>query len=199
MSRLFQIPLALRLILPFTVYGFSKTPPPQNELPDLRITIRVFNYAKVSPQTWAFAQTVAARIFRQAGIETLWLDCSLSSEGTYSLPVCDQPQERTTLILRIVPASPATRINFGDGTLGIAAQSEKGTPASAIVFYDRVEELAQGGGASAGSGPGSCGSSRNRPPIAGIELSFTDGTDAGQVEPARLATRQRWRSALLAT
>jgi len=47
-----------------------------------------------------------------------------------------------------VPVSAATRAQFGDGTLGIAAQTEKGTPGSASVFYNRAEQLARGGAAS---------------------------------------------------
>ena len=78
----------------------------------------------------------------------LWMECSLSSEGNFTLPACEQPLGLSDLVLRLVPASPATRAQFGSGTLGIAAQPERGTPASASVFYDRVEQLAKGGTAS---------------------------------------------------
>lgn len=40
--------------------------------------------------------------------------------------------------------SPATKFRFGPDTLGIAAQAEEGTQASASVFHDRVEQLAKG-------------------------------------------------------
>ena len=86
---------------------------------------------------------MAARIFRRAGIELLRLDCSLSSEGIYSDGACQEPSNPTQLILRIVPTSPAINMKFGHDTLGIAAQPEKGTTASATVFYDRVVELAR--------------------------------------------------------
>jgi hypothetical protein len=53
--------------------------------------------------------------------------------------------EPSNLVLRLVPVSAATGAKFRQGTLGIAAQPEKGTPASASVFYSRVQELAKGG------------------------------------------------------
>jgi len=112
-----------------------------------KITVWAFNFAQVSTETWSMAQNVAARIFNHTGIDMVWRDCSLSSEGTYA-PDCERPQGATEIIVRLVPASAATRAQFGDGTLGIASQPEKGTPASASVFYDRVKELAKGGGAS---------------------------------------------------
>jgi len=113
-----------------------------------KITVRAFKYAQVSPDTWKAAQNVAARIFDRTGIETVWLDCSLTSDGRHLLPDCALPATPTDIILRLVPTSQATRANFGDATLGIAAPSEKNTPASASIFCDRVKELSKGGGAS---------------------------------------------------
>ena len=114
----------------------------------LKITVRVSNYAQVLPETWSSAEKVTTRILDRTGIEVRWLDCSLSSEGEYTLSHCKQPLRPTDLILRLVPVSRATQAHLGDATLGIAAQPEKATPASASVFYDRVEELARGGYAS---------------------------------------------------
>jgi hypothetical protein len=114
----------------------------------LKITVRVFNFAQVSTETWNVAQKVATGIFSRTAIDVVWLDCSLTAAGNYTLPNCERPWELTELILRIVPVSAATRAQFGDGTLGIAAHSEKGTPASASIFYGRVKELAKGGRAS---------------------------------------------------
>ena len=113
----------------------------------MRITVRVFNYAQVSPVTQQHAQEIAARIFYRTGIKTSWLECSLSSEGKYTAADCEQPAEASDLILRLVPVSAATVAQFGNATLGIAAQPEKGTHASASVFYDRVEQVARGGAA----------------------------------------------------
>ena len=148
MSRVFKRFLVLGFVLSFSGSGFAKAHPEERPQTSPQITLRVFNYAQVSPETWSIAQQVASRIFSQSGVKTLWLDCSLSSAGTYSLPVCETLAGPTDFIVRIVPASPATREHFGDGTLGIAAQPDKGTSASASIFLNRVEELAKGGSAS---------------------------------------------------
>ena len=116
--------------------------------PSLRLNVRVFNYAQALPETWKLAREIAANILGQTGIQTSWMECSLSSEGNFTVPACERPLGPSDLVLRLVPASPATRAQFGSGTLGIAAQPERGTPASASVFYDRVEQLAKGGAAS---------------------------------------------------
>jgi hypothetical protein len=125
--------------------GFSE----DRRTPAPRLTVRVFNYAQVALETQSLAQKIAARIFHRAGIETSWLDCSLSSEGKHRVPDCEGPAAAWSLALRLVPVSPATVAQFGSQTLGIAAQPEKGTPASAGVFYDHVEKLARGNAASA--------------------------------------------------
>jgi len=118
--------------------------------PWLTITVRVFNYAQTSPETLKSAQTTATRIFDQMAIEAAWVDCSLSPEGHYTIPVCNLPPHTRDIVLRLVHSCAATRTHFGSDTLGIASRPHNGTPASASVFYDRVEELANGGPASAG-------------------------------------------------
>ena len=113
-----------------------------------KITVRAFKYTPISPETWEAAQNVATRIFDRTGIATVWMDCSLTSDGQHLIPDCALPATPTDIILRLVPTSLATRAHFGDATLGIAAPSEKNTTASASVFCDRVEKLSKGGRAS---------------------------------------------------
>jgi hypothetical protein len=105
--------------------------------------VRVSNYAPgCSSAARKEAQAIASRIFRRVGIEVRWMDCSLAEDGTLASQECTAPFETNTVILRLVPTSPATRVQFGRNTLGIAAQAETGTEASASVFHDRVKQLA---------------------------------------------------------
>jgi len=136
------------LMLFASVHGFANAAPTGTLTSGPRITVRAYIYAQISPETWRAAQEVATKIFDRTGLETVWLDCSLTSDGQHLLPDCALPTRPTDIILRLVPTSPATRSHFGNATLGIAAPSEKNTPASASVFCDRVKELAKGGGAS---------------------------------------------------
>jgi len=120
----------------------AKTPSDHGSEP-LQLNVRVFNYAPgCSGQARKEAQAIASRIFYRAGIEVRWVDCSLSGDGTLTFQECTAPLQTTTIILRLVPTSPATRAHFGRDTLGIAAQAETGTDASASVFHDRVKQLA---------------------------------------------------------
>ena len=150
MKRSFKNCLSLSFILMAHLTGSAKTLSLSEDKtgPSLRLNVRVFNYAQVTAETWNLAQEVAARILYRTGLETHWLKCSLSSEGKLIPEVCEQPAEPSDLVLRLVPVSAATRAQFGDGTLGIAAQPEKGTPGTASVFYSRAEQLARGGAAS---------------------------------------------------
>lgn len=147
MKRSFKNCMSLNFVLMAHLAGSAKTLSLSEDKTgsSLRLNVRVFNYAQVSPETWNPAQEVASRILYRTGIETHWLKCSLSSEGKLIPEVCEQPAEPSDLVLRLVPVSAATRAQFGDGTLGIAAQPEKGTPASGSVFYSRVQNLAKGG------------------------------------------------------
>jgi hypothetical protein len=109
----------------------------------LYLSVRLFNYApRCSQESRHDAQEIASRIFQRAGIELRWTDCTLLADGTTASPACLAPFEPSAVILRLVPVSPATMAHFGRDTLGIAAQPEEGTHASASVFYDRVEQLA---------------------------------------------------------
>jgi hypothetical protein len=109
-----------------------------------RLNVMLFTYAPAcSPETRNNAQAIASRIFHRAGIEVHWLECSLSGDGTFASQGCTAPSEPSAIILRIVPTSPATKVRFGADALGVAAQPEKETLASASVFHNRVEQLAR--------------------------------------------------------
>ena len=148
MNRSLKNCLILSLVLMAHLAGSRRALSENKTDPSLRLTVRVFNYAQASPETWNLARKIATSILGRSGIQTFWMECSLSSEGKFTISACEQPLGLSDLVLRLVPASPATRAQFGSGTLGIAAQPEKRTPASASVFYDRVEQLAKGGTAS---------------------------------------------------
>lgn len=111
-----------------------------------RLTVRVYNYARISPARLARAEAVAGRILRKAGIETAWLDCALSKEEAARKPACEAPFGPTDLVLKIVPEAEVARLNFRPITFGVALLSEEGGEGTtAYLFYDRVEALAAAG------------------------------------------------------
>jgi hypothetical protein len=111
-----------------------------------KFTIRVYNYAHTPPTTLAGAKQEVTIIFREAELETEWLDCPLSMAEFESYPACQQAWGRADLTLRILPRSMAERDPSGDDTLGFALPGQALTPGRvANVFYHRVEELARKG------------------------------------------------------
>ena len=139
--------LAMGIGLLLSHLCFSGSGPGETDTSTLQATVRVFGYAPGSLEAWKSAQDIATRIFNRAGIEPVWMTCSLSPDGQFLVQDCAATPQPGDIILRLVPASSGTRKHFGDSTLGLAAPAEKGTPASACVFYDRVEQLAKGRGA----------------------------------------------------
>jgi hypothetical protein len=109
-----------------------------------QITVRVYNYATVSPDILTSVKNEASLIFQQAGIDTSWLDCRRALP-TSSVPrQCQEPLGPTDLVLRIVlePKSDGDRMAFSG--LGFAFATKEGSTL-ATLFYDRVQQLAKQG------------------------------------------------------
>lgn len=110
------------------------------------ITIRVYDYAQLPVRMLHRAEREAARIFREAGIETRWLDCPLTTQQLAEHPACGLPLEPTDLVLRIHPKFRNAGGAFRDTTLGFSLLAEDRTrSAYASVFSDYVERLAEQG------------------------------------------------------
>lgn len=111
---------------------------------DLGIAVRVYNYAEVSPATLRKSEKEASRIFREAGIETVWLDCPTSVAKAADCPACEPPLGALGVDLRILSKSMALRVRTGREQLGFALESQRpGSASAAWVFYHRVEQLAE--------------------------------------------------------
>jgi hypothetical protein len=109
-----------------------------------KFTIRLYNYAHVPLKTLAEAKRKVTIIFREAGLETAWLDCPLSMAEFETYPGCQQPSGPANLVLRILPRAMAEREPSSNATLGYALPGSAGAPGRiANVFYHRVEELAR--------------------------------------------------------
>jgi hypothetical protein len=130
--------------------GLAKTKSNGSIEPGLKVIARVYNYARVDPETLALAERDALRIFQYAGVTIVWRDIPISSvkQGAVQAP---KPDETATgfpdVFLRIVPSSmsPLDRLE----TLGCALPSSKGKPASdAWVLFDRIQRVARFGTAS---------------------------------------------------
>ena len=140
--------VALSCLLTLSSLSYAGIQSGAGAQPELKITVRVYNYAGVSRGTLARAEEEASRIFREAGIETTWLDCPTSHAEEGALPACALLLGPAGVDVRIIPPSMATRLRSPRERLGLALPSQGGFASSAWVFFHRVEELAKSGIAS---------------------------------------------------
>ena len=87
------------------------------------------------------AEEEAHKIFEQAGLETVWLNCSPKLENT-------QPSGcyitcRTHLVLKLQRHAVSKQVRNRTDVLGVATLDEKGAGYHGYVFYDRVQKLAE--------------------------------------------------------
>jgi hypothetical protein len=107
------------------------------------ITILVYHQEGLSPQTLAAGEQQAAMIFRKAGIETRWADCSAGIKKTDD--ACHQLDVPAQFVVRIVPES------FGptDTVCAVAFLGIDGTGNYNDVFWDRCEGMHRDSGVNA--------------------------------------------------
>jgi hypothetical protein len=117
-------------------------PPPGSANSGLAITLRVYNYARVPGWTLGMAERETARIFRETGVETRWIDCRLSAAEP-PIPACKQPFGGSDLFLRLLPPQMARAVPSDGDTFGLALTEKDRPGTDAIIFYGRVAELAR--------------------------------------------------------
>jgi hypothetical protein len=109
-----------------------------------KITLRVYNYARVPTPILVSTEPVAAQILRRAGLETEWLDCRLSAADPRT-PACERPLSSSDLILKLLPPSMAQTVAVNGDTFGIALTVDGKPARDAIIFYQRALDLARTG------------------------------------------------------
>ena len=108
-----------------------------------QITVRVYNYAGVASGTLLRAEEEGTRIFRKAGVEVVWLECSISPSPVGQASPCQTPLGAITVNLKILPPSMAARFESSREEMGFAlVLARNGSAADAWVFYQRVEDAA---------------------------------------------------------
>ena len=139
----FESLIALGFLVAFGMPCFAQDILEISPEPKLQITLRVYDYAQVSPRTLGHAEEEASRILRTAGVEMAWVDCPTSVEVAANYPACEPPLGAMAVDLRILPPSMAARLQSGREQLGFALPSTKaGSASAAWIFRHRVEQLA---------------------------------------------------------
>jgi len=119
---------------------FAQSPLPSTPLRS-EVSISVHDYAGVSTPVLAAAEEQAREIFRRAGLETVWLNCSPKLEKHE--PKSCYFADATHLTLKISSHAMNAQVRDRIDVLGTSYPDEQGAGYFAYVFYDRVRELAQ--------------------------------------------------------
>ena len=129
----------LLTFLAVPAFAFAQNPPTTSLSPE--VSISVHDYADVPTQLLAAAEDQAREIFRHAGLETVWLNCSPKLEKVE--PGSCYFSDATHMTLKISPHAMNAKVRDRIEVLGTAYPDEKGAGYFAYVFYDRIQELAQ--------------------------------------------------------
>jgi hypothetical protein len=144
MTASFRHGFTLSLLLTLSWPGPARMPPSRSAEPSLRITVGVYNYARVSDATLSRAERKAARVFREAGIELRWVDCPVSPAEVGKHPGCEGPWGPTKTTIKILPRFMAARLPQHSGGLGLAVLGNgEQFPSEAYIFFRRVKQEAR--------------------------------------------------------
>ena len=132
--------------LPGAAEEYPGTPPSSGPV----ITIRVYDYTALRNSVKKRAQAEADRIFGKAGVKTEWAACPISKETLPGDPPCHESPSTTDIRLNILTAGMTRKITTDHSTFGAAFPLKDGFGSLAIVFAERVRELAASHGAPEG-------------------------------------------------
>ena len=103
------------------------------------ITIRVKNYAEVSPKTLAEAEEVATEIFRKAGLETQWTNTVLTTENGQQNFVGHAARTLADIQVSIFPRVMSDRLSIPDNVMGLAPGSGPDRTQKALTSQSGVQ------------------------------------------------------------
>jgi hypothetical protein len=135
MKNLLRSFLTLLFLLSPPASGIGETLSSDKDAPrNLKITVLVYNMAKVPSQVLALAEGEASRIFQEADVQMEWMECP-----------CSPSLGSTDVMLRIIPRLfGSMKADFRQDDLGFAPSSEEGG-VLATIFFHRVEAVTKGG------------------------------------------------------
>jgi hypothetical protein len=102
------------------------------------IALRVYNAYGLSSSDLDTARIVVRQVFRAAGVQTIWRDCSGNRHES-----CSERLSANEIIVRLIRSPNGPRVSSPDHTLGVSLiQSERGGGSYTSVYPDRVDAIA---------------------------------------------------------
>jgi hypothetical protein len=109
--------------------------PSSNPAPAVKLTVRVYDFAGLSPQALRRAEDETSRLFEHAGVKLVWIDCPVSKVDKAKEEPCEEAGDSEWVRLAILPESKAKVFRLPGKVFGFAV------PSHVYVFPDRVAEL----------------------------------------------------------
>lgn len=97
------------------------------------IEVLVYDNGAMTPSALEGAESEAARIFRKAGVEVTWVNCS--SRSAVPEEACHVVPDASQLVLHIVPGGRTST----DSVFGMAFLGQDGIGKYSDIFLDRVQ------------------------------------------------------------
>ena len=133
----------LSLLLTTGSFGSARSTQETRVTTENRITIRIHDYARANPSVLLQAEEVAKDILQQAGVATVWIECSVDSSESGN-GACPSPLSPLDFVVNLLPREGSDRLHLPGGVLGIAAQSSsKDFGFAAYAFYDAAGDYAK--------------------------------------------------------
>jgi hypothetical protein len=154
----------------------------QGQFPIAVVTVVVEDRAHVPAWILDHAEKEASRIYRRAGVTTVWRETAAAVNGF-------------TVELIIMPALTAPRMGRARFVLGATTETRE-CGGSSYVFYDQVTGLFDRRTNRASGGFGIRSRARDRASCAAASRALCGRTDARTVESPRLATGVSWLAAV---
>src|SRR5207302_626442 len=133
------VSLDIRSVLILWMVGLALLPAGVMAQEKPKITVTIYNRSDMPSPTLMAGEGVAQSVLRQAGVESVWVNCPIRSTAAADVE-CNQPPNRTKLVLTVVPHWADRRVD--PRSLGLAVEVEHGFGSYCYVFQDRLNEVA---------------------------------------------------------
>lgn len=104
-----------------------------------KLTVALFNDARVPPTVLSGAQEAASYVFAKSGIDIRWMLCGREDESPEERSACSQPKFPEHLDMHIVSGCP----RLPTSVFGISYLSPEGIGSQADVFYAKIAAFRQ--------------------------------------------------------
>ena len=138
MNRPFRT-LTAGLLVVAGLTGLAR-PAAADPIPTLPIVLQVPGHGNVPLHIVALAKAEVTRIYRDAGVNVVWIDAA--SSGGRSHPLQSPGTSDPGFVLVVLPAEMSDQLPVATEVLGVAIVTREHRGRMAYVFYSRVERVA---------------------------------------------------------